>query len=203
MIEIPPLVLASASPRRRECLDMLGLRYTVHPARISEHERPGESAVEYVERLAQEKALTVAAQFPEALVLAGDTVVVVDNEILGKPEDSAEAKSMLIRLSGRSHTVASGVALAFPPDNVRSGVSTTEVVFRPFQAETASAYVATGEPLDKAGAYAIQGLGASLVSEIAGDYYTVVGLPVPLFFDLLRESGWEYSFGSLVGGERA
>ena len=203
MIEAPPLVLASASPRRRECLDMLGLRYTVHPPRIPENERPGESAVEYVERLAQEKALTVAAQFPEALVLAGDTVVVVDNEILGKPESSAEAERMLIRLSGRSHTVASGVALASPPDNVQSGVSTTEVVFRPFSPEIASAYVATGEPLDKAGAYAIQGLGASLVSEITGDYYTVVGLPVPLFFELLRESDWEYSFGSLVGGEQA
>ncbi len=200
MTDFPPLVLASASPRRRICLDMLGLQYTVHPAHISEHERPGESAVEHVERLAREKAVTVATRFPGAVVLGSDTVVVVDNEILGKPDGSAEAESMLMRLSGRSHTVASGLALALPGGNVRSGVSTTEVVFRPFRAETASAYVAAGESLDKAGAYAIQGLGAALVSEISGDYFTVVGLPVPLFLELLRENGWEYAFGSFVDG---
>lgn len=182
------------------CLDMLGLPYTVHPAHILEHERPGESAVEHVERLAREKAVTVAARFPEALVMGSDTVVVVDNVILGKPDGIAEAESMLMRLSGRSHTVASGLALALPGGTVRSGVSTTEVVFRPFRAETASAYVAAGESLDKAGAYAIQGLGAALVSEIRGDYFTVVGLPVPLLLELLRENGWEYSFGSFVDG---
>ena len=181
---------------------MLGLTYTVHPAHMEEHGRPGESAVEHVERLAREKAAAVAARFPEAVVLGSDTVVVVDDEILEKPAGDAEAERMLKRLSGRPHTVASGLALAFPPGRVRSGVSTTEVVFRPFGAETASAYVATGEPLDKAGAYAIQGLGASLVSEISGDYYTVVGLPVPLLLEFLREIGWEYSFGSFVGGKQ-
>lgn len=202
MTVFPQLVLASASPRRRECLDMLGLTYTVHPAHIEEHGRPGESAVEHVERLAREKAVAVAAHFPEAVVLGSDTVVVVDDDILEKPVGDAEAERMLKRLSGRSHTVASGLALAFPPGKVRSGVSTTEVVFRPFGAETASAYVATGEPLDKAGAYAVQGLGASLVSEISGDYYTVVGLPVPLLLEFLREMGWEYSFDSFVGGKQ-
>ncbi len=202
MTVFPPLVLASASPRRRECLDMLGLTYTVHPAHIEEHGWPGESAMEYVERLAREKAVAVAARFPEAVVLGSDTVVVLDGDILEKPAGDAEAERMLRRLSGRRHTVASGLALAFPPGKVRSGVSTTEVVFRPFGAETAGAYVATGEPLDKAGAYAIQGLGASLVSEISGDYYTVVGLPVPLLLEFLREMGWEYSFGSFVGGKQ-
>ena len=192
----PPLVLASASPRRSECLRMLGLSFTVHPAAVSEDVRPGESAGAHVERLARAKATAVASSCPDALVLGGDTVVTLDGEILGKPSGPGQAEAMLLRLTGRTHTVASGLALALPSGDVYSGVSTTEVTFRPFSPEFARAYVATGEPLDKAGAYGIQGLGAALVTEIRGDYFCVVGLPVALLVRLFEESGWEYAFPS-------
>lgn len=197
MNELPPLVLASASPRRSEYLRMLGFTFTVEPANVPEALLEDESPEEHVERLARDKAVAVSRIRPGAAVLGGDTVVVVDGDILGKPSGPEEAEDMLLRLAGRSHVVASGLALALPSGEVRSGVSKTEVVFRPFGADIAGAYVATGEPLDKAGAYGIQGQGAALVTEIRGDYYTVVGLPVPLLMKLLEESGWEYAFGHL------
>ena len=173
---------------------MLGLSFTVQPAEVSETVQPGESAEAHVERLARDKATAVASACPGAVVLGGDTVVTLGGEILGKPSGPEEAEAMLLRLAGRTHTVASGLALALPSGEVRSGVSTTEVTFRPFSPQFAHAYVATGEPLDKAGAYGIQGLGAALVTEIRGDYYSVVGLPVALLLKLLEESGWEYAF---------
>ncbi len=176
---------------------MLGLTFTVEPAHLLEEVLPDETPEEHVERLAREKALAVTRVRPEAAVLGGDTVVVLDDEILGKPTGPEDAEDMLLRLAGRSHTVASGLALALPSGEVLSGVATTEVLFRSFRPEVARAYVDTGEPLDKAGAYGIQGLGAALVSEIRGDYYTVVGLPISLLMSLLEECGWEYSFGSL------
>ena len=197
MSELPPLVLASASPRRSEYLRMLGLTFTVEPANVPESLLEDESPEEHVERLARDKALAVSRLRPEAAVLGGDTVVVVDGTILGKPSGPDEAEDMLLRLAGRSHVVASGLALALPSGEVRSGVSTTEVAFRPFGADVARAYVATGEPLDKAGAYGIQGLRAALVTEIRGDYYTVVGLPIPLLMRLLEESGRKHTFGPL------
>ncbi len=189
-------MLASASPRRSECLRMLGLSFTVQPAAVPETVQPEESAGAYVERLARAKAAAVASVCPDAVVLGGDTVVTLDGEILGKPSGPEEAEAMLLRLAGRTHTVASGLALAGPSGDVRSGISTTEVTFRPFSPEFAHAYVATGEPLDKAGAYGIQGLGAALVTEIQGDYFCVVGLPVALLLRLFEESGWEYAFAS-------
>ena len=192
----PPLVLASASPRRSECLQMLGLSFTVQPAEVRETVQPGESAESFVERLAREKATAVASMRPGEVVLGGDTVVALDGEILGKPSGPDEAEVMLLRLTGRTHKVASGLALVLPSGDIRSGVSTTEVTFRHFSPEVARAYVATGEPLDKAGAYGIQGLGAALVTEIRGDYYSVVGLPVALLLRLFEESGWEYTFAS-------
>ena len=173
---------------------MLGLSFTVQPAEVSETVQPGESAEAHVERLARDKATAVASMCPGAVVLGGDTVVTLGGEILGKPSRPEEAEAMLLRLAGRTHTVASGLALARPSGEVRSGVSTTEVTFRPFSPQFAHAYVATGEPLDKAGAYGIQGLGAALVTEIRGDYYSVVGLPVALLLKLFEESGWEYAF---------
>ena len=176
---------------------MLGLTFTVEPARIPEEALPQETPEEHVERLARVKAVAVSQTRPEAAVLGGDTVVVLDDEILGKPTGPGDAEHMLLRLAGRSHIVASGLALALPSGEVHSGVATTEVSFRSFRPEVARAYVATGEPLDKAGAYGIQGRGAALVSEIRGDYYTVVGLPISLLMNLLRECGWEYWFGSL------
>ena len=176
---------------------MLGLEFTIEPAHIPEEVLPGETPEEHVERLSCDKALVAARRRPEAAVLGGDTVVVVDGEILGKPTGPADAEAMLLRLQGRSHLVASGLALVLPSGEVQSGVATTEVTLRSFPPEIARAYVETGEPLDKAGAYGIQGLGAALVSEIRGDYYTVVGLPIPLLMDLMEQCGWEYSFGSL------
>ncbi len=192
----PPLVLASASPRRSDCLRMLGLSFTVHPSEVEETVRPEESAGAHVERLARDKATAVASSRPGAVVLGGDTVVTLDGEILGKPSGPEDARAMLLRLAGRTHSVASGLALALPSGEVLSGVSTTEVTFRPLSPEFVHAYVATGECLDKAGAYGIQGLGAALVTEIRGDYYSVVGLPVALLLRLLEESGWEYAFPS-------
>ena len=173
---------------------MLGLSFTVQPAEVSETVQPGESAEAHVERLARDKATAVASACPGAVVLGGDTVVTLGGEILGKPSGPEEAEAMLLRLAGRTHTVASGLALVRPSGDVRSGVSTTEVTFHPFSPEFAHAYVATGEPLDKAGAYGIQGLGAALVTEIRGDYYSVVGLPVALLLRLFEESDWRYNF---------
>jgi septum formation protein len=175
---------------------MLGLSFRVQPAAVPETVQAGESAEAHVERLARAKATAVASVCPDAVVLGGDTVVTLEGKILGKPSGPEEAEAMLLRLAGRTHTVASGVALALPSGDVRSGVSTTEVTFRDFSSEFAHAYVATGEPLDKAGAYGIQGLGAALVTEIRGDYYCVVGLPVALLLRLFEESGWEYAFAS-------
>ena len=175
---------------------MLGLSFTVEPAEVPETVQKDESAEAHVERLARDKAAAVASVYPAAVVLGGDTVVTLDGEILGKPSGPLEAEAMLLRLAGRTHTVASGLALALPSGDVRSGVSRTEVTFRRFSPEFVHAYVATGEPLDKAGAYGIQGLGAALVTEIRGDYYGVVGLPVALLLRLFEEGGWEYAFGS-------
>ena len=178
---------------------MLGLSFTVQPAEVPEAVQGDESAQAHVERLARDKAEAVAAARRGEVVLGGDTVVMLDDEILGKPSGPENAEAMLLRLAGRTHTVASGLALALPSGEVRSGVSTTEVTFRRFSREFARAYVATGEPLDKAGAYGIQGLGAALVTEIRGDYYGVVGLPVALLLRLFEESGWEYDFASSAG----
>jgi septum formation protein len=175
---------------------MLGLSFEVQAADVPETLEPAESAVAHVERLARDKALSVSSLRPGAAVLGGDTVVSLDQEILGKPSGPEQAEEMLLRLSGRTHLVASGLALVGPSGELRSTVSTTEVTFRRFSREVAQAYVGTGEPLDKAGSYGIQGLGAALVTEIRGDYYCVVGLPVAALLKLFDESGWEYSFPS-------
>lgn len=193
----PPLVLASASPRRAALLSRLGLEFEVRPADLPEEEAPGEGPEEHAERLAREKAARIRDERPDALVVGADTVVVLDGRILGKPADEAGAEAMLLALSGRSHDVVSGVALAAPGHGMSSAVSRTVVEFRAFGAREASLYAATGEPLDKAGAYGIQGLGASLVRRIEGDYYTVVGLPVGALLALLEDAGWRYAFGRL------
>lgn len=192
----PRLLLASASPRRADLLRRMGLEVEVRPADVDERYLPGESPAAHVERLARAKAEAVAREAPGALVVGGDTVVVHEGEVLGKPSDDEAAVRMLMSLAGRTHVVLSGIALA-APDGTRSRVGRADVRFRSFDAGFARAYVATGEPHDKAGAYGIQGLGAALVEEIHGDYYTVVGFPVGSFLDLLRDAGWRYLFGRL------
>jgi septum formation protein len=194
----PRLILASESPRRAELLARLGLAFEVAPSGIQEGGLDGESPPAHAERLSREKALKVRKEYAGAMVLAGDTVVVLDGAVLGKPADAEEAVAMLLSLSGRSHTVVSGLALAFPSGAVLSGALSTEVTFRPFHEPFARRYVETGEPMDKAGAYGIQGLGSALVESIQGDYHTVMGLALPLFLDLLREGGWQYRFGGIV-----
>jgi len=190
----PPLLLASASPRRRQLLDLIGVPHVVTPADIDETWRNGEAPAAHAERLAREKAATVAR--PDALVVGADTIVVIGGEILGKPRDAAEAKTMLRRLSGRDHEVFTAVAAAWRGKMV-SGTNRTAVHVRPLAEETIAAYVATGEPLDKAGAYGIQGYGAVLVERIEGDYFTVMGLGLGLLVDLLGPLGLEYRFASV------
>lgn len=195
----PHLILASASPRRAEILSRLGLAFQVVPSDHPEDVLEGEDPGDHAERLAREKVLDVREGYPEALVVAGDTVVVSAGRILGKPRTPGEAVEMLLSLAGKTHEVISGLALAFPDGSVRTGTLATEVTFRPFGEGLAKRYVDTGEPLDKAGAYGIQGLGGVLVREISGDYHTVVGFPLPLFLDLLEEGGWRYEFGRIHG----
>jgi septum formation protein len=192
------MVLASASPRRAELLRRMGFDFEVIPSNLPEDYLEGETPTAHAERLSVEKAKSVSASRPDSIVVAGDTVVVLGERVLGKPRDEDEAVTTLMGLSGRTHSVVSGLALAFPRGGVRSGVLTTEVTFRAFSEAFARKYVETGEPMDKAGAYGIQGLGGALVDRIHGDYHTVVGLPLPLFLDLLQDGGWRYHFGELV-----
>ena len=195
----PPLVLASGSPRRTALLERWGIPHSVDPARIPEDVLPGETPQLHVERLAREKAEAVAHRHPGSLVLAGDTVVVLDDEILGKPRDAAHAGAMLRRLAGRGHVVLTGLALAGPgPGVVRSRWDAARVLFRALDDTDVESYVATGEPLDKAGAYGIQGAGGTLVSRVEGDYHTVVGLPASGLLALLDDAGWRPAFGGLA-----
>lgn len=193
----PPLVLASQSPRRAELLRTLNLTFDVAPADIDEAYRPGETPSAHAERLAREKALTVARRRPDALVVGSDTVVVIDGAVLGKPGDSADAVAMLMRLQGREHSVETGVAVAYAGDRAVSAIESVRVVFRAFDEQTAADYVATGEPMDKAGAYGIQGFGRTLVDRIDGDFFAVMGLPVVRMLGLLEELGWRYRFDGL------
>jgi septum formation protein len=193
------LVLASASPRRQELLRNAGVRFVVQPTNIPEVPQPGEAPRAFAERMAREKALTVFRRRPNDFVLGADTIVVVDGEILGKPRDSADAVRMLRGLSGRTHQVLTGVCLVSPRlrteaqqpeagfEDVRS--ETTLVTMDPLGDDDIHSYVSTGEPRDKAGAYAIQGRASRWVSRIEGDYFNVVGLPVSLVYKMLREHG--------------
>ena len=193
----PPLTLASASPRRAHLLSMLGLSFDIEASRVTEEGLPGETPRARVERLAREKASDVHARRPGSLVIAGDTLVILDGEALGKPCAPGDARRMLERLSGRAHEVATALALATPGGVVHSGTTRTRVAFRELEPDEIAAYVATGEPMDKAGAYGIQEFGASLVTGVEGDYFAVVGLPVPLLLRLLEAAGWRYLFGHL------
>jgi septum formation protein len=177
------------------------LEHAVEAADVPEGFLPGEDPASHVERLAREKAVAVTRRHPGALVLAGDTVVVRDGEIMGKPRDAAEAVGMLVTLAGREHRVVTGLALVSPGGAVHSRVEWATVRFRPLTRDEAREYVATGEPMDKAGSYGIQGRGAALVTSVEGDYYTVVGLPVSGLVTLLRVSGWRYAFGRIAASD--
>ena len=191
-------VLASGSPRRREILYLLGLEHEVRPPGVDERLRPGEAPGVQARRLAVEKASSAAADGDD-LILAADTLVVLGEEILGKPIDEADAVRMLVKLQGRKHEVHTGLALRLG-DQIESDVAVTRVWFRSLDASECEEYVASGEPLDKAGAYGIQGLGAVLVQRIEGEYFNVMGLPVQLLLSLLARFGLRYAYGSLEEG---
>jgi septum formation protein len=191
------VILASQSPRRRELLALVGIAHEVRPADIVEDVLPGEQPVPHCERLAREKAHTLALGAPEALVIGSDTIVVIDGAILGKPRDRADAIDMLERLAGREHTVYTAVAVAHGGET-RSSVEAVTVRFHPLTRRQIEAYVDTGEPLDKAGAYGIQGYGATLVERIDGDYFAVMGLPLGRLVALVRQLGFGYLFGPIT-----
>jgi nucleoside triphosphate pyrophosphatase len=190
MASTPTLVLASSSPRRASYLRELGFSFRRVSPDVDETLRRGEPARSYVRRLALEKTRKVAAGRPRDWVVGADTTVVVNGAILGKPADPDDARRMLRRLSGRSHRVVSGIALARLEDGFyRAAVATTRVVFRALDREDIAWYVATGEPMDKAGAYGIQGKGGLLVERIEGSFSNVVGFPVEKFFELWKSAG--------------
>lgn len=195
------VILASQSPRRRELLTQIGIVHEVRPADIDETVWPDEAPVPHSERLAREKAHALALLHPDAVVIGSDTIVVIDGAILGKPANAADAVDMLLRLSGREHTVYTSVAVAHEGRTL-SSVEAVQVTFRPLDRALAEAYVATGEPMDKAGAYGIQGFGATLVEKISGDYFAVMGLPLGRLVGLIRELGYEYAFGPVYGQHR-
>jgi septum formation protein len=186
---MPSIILASASPRRAELLQQIGLKFSVRPADIDETAEVDETPQHYVERLAREKALAVAKSAPQCLVLGSDTSVVLDGRILGKPTDAADARETLARLSGATHQVMTAVALA-NDGQCQSVLVTTEVCFRDLSSEEIDAYVASGEPMDKAGSYGIQGLGGIFVNELRGSYSAVVGLPLQETAALLAGAGY-------------
>jgi|SRR5450755_1401724 septum formation protein len=189
------LVLASASPRRQELLRNAGIAFEVQPADIPEDPQPGESAKACAERLAREKALAVARLRPQDIVLGADTVVTIDGQILGKPSDAADAARMLRMLSGREHLVITGVCLVAGGQSSVASESTTVTVSEISENEIAD-YVASGEPMDKAGAYAIQGIASRWIPRIEGDYSNVVGLPVALVWRMLRKVSTQYPVSS-------
>jgi nucleoside triphosphate pyrophosphatase len=186
------LVLASASPRRQELLRNAGIKFEVQPANINEEPHPGESPRDCAERLAREKALAVFQNQPQNFVLGADTIVVVDDMALGKPADTSDAARMLRLLSGRTHSVITGICLVSPvarDRESRTASETTLVTMSRISDDEIRDYVATGEPMDKAGAYAIQGQASRWILRIEGDYGNVVGLPVSRVYAMLREQG--------------
>jgi septum formation protein len=186
----PVLILASSSPRRQELLREAGIPFEVHPAHLNEEQNPGEPPMEYARRLSREKAQAVSASHPKQFVLGADTIVVVGDEVLGKPRDVADAERMLRLLSGREHEVTTAVSLIMPAGKTETRSTTTTVCFRNLNEDEIRQYVAGGEPMDKAGAYAIQGGASRWTNRIEGEYSNVVGLPLSLVTEMLRASGF-------------
>jgi len=198
----PPVILASQSPRRRELLTLVGIAHEVRPADVDESYLPGEVPREHAERLARLKAQTIdVSENPDAAVIGSDTIVVVDGDVLGKPRDRAHAAQMLVRLSGRSHVVMTGVAVRWR-DQLLSGVEEVGVTFRALSDDEIERYIDTREPMDKAGAYGIQGYGATIVERVDGDYFAVMGLALNRLVGLCRALGLRYEFGPLEAEPR-
>lgn len=197
---VPPLVLASSSPRRKQILETIGFQFEVvaPPPGVERPWRLGQDPVAFAEHTACAKRDQVAATRPDALIIAADTVVILEGVVLEKPVDADDAFAMLDRLAGRDHAVCTGVAVVTPSGESVSGVEMTQVEFRDLDGAEIADYVATGEPLDKAGAYGIQGFGAALVRRVNGCYFNVMGLPVARLLDLLEEAGWEYRAPGLL-----
>jgi septum formation protein len=195
------VVLASGSPRRRELLKLVGIEHEVRPSNIDETMRPGETPRGHAERLAREKASAVADADATTITIAADTIVVVDGEVLGKPADAGVAARMLRMLSGRQHTVLTAVAVSRGSE-LRSSVEEVVVRFRDLDDGEIQRYIATGEPMDKAGAYGIQGFGATIVERVEGDYFAVMGLPLVRLVAILEEVGIRYEFGRLEAAVR-
>ena len=192
MISVMRLILASSSPRRRELLQRAGFQFDAQPSHIEEIPLRGEKAEEFARRIARDKALAVAASADAgALVLGADTVVASNGEILGKPASPADAERMLRMLSGITHRVMTGVCVVRAPRTVEAWThETTFVTFRKLDPEEITSYVASGEPFDKAGGYAIQGLASRFISRIEGCYFNVVGLPIPLVYEIVKSISW-------------
>lgn len=191
------VLLASASPRRRDLLDLIGIVHKVRPANIDETMRPRETPRRYAERLAREKASAIATRDPDLITIGADTVVVINRKVLGKPADATDAARMLRMLSGREHTVITAVAVS-RGRKLRSAIEEVRVKFRRLRDDEIDAYIAMGEPMDKAGAYGIQGYGATIVERIEGDYFAVMGLPLVRLVGLMRDVGVRYQFGKLA-----
>ncbi len=190
MINLPKLILASASPRRREILTAVGWDFEQHSADIDETELPDESPADYVQRLAKEKAVAVAADYRNALVLGADTIVVIENQIIGKPKDFDDARRMLQMLSVNWHEVLTGIALVKVTNGnfeTKVDLQKTRVKFVELSDEEIEFLIEKGEPFDKAGAYAVQAQAALFIEKIEGDYWNIVGLPVNLVYNLLKE----------------
>jgi septum formation protein len=188
----PRVILASQSPRRRELLTLIGMTHEVRPADIDETYSAGEAPAAHAERLAREKV--TAIKEPDAVVIGSDTIVVIDGDVLGKPVDESDAKRMLTRLSGRAHVVMTAVAVAWQ-GRIESAVESVNVEFHQLTATEIERYVATREPMDKAGAYGIQGYGATIVRRVDGDYFAVMGLPLQLMVRVMARLGLRYAFG--------
>jgi len=186
-LDLEKVMLASGSPRRREIMTAVGWPFEVRTPDVDESVRPGEDPVDYVQRLAQEKALAVTEQIETGLVLAADTTVVIEREILGKPEDDEDAKRMLRLLSGKWHEVLTGVSLVRVNGPTVTSFERTRVRFAAMTEQEIDWYVSLGEPLGKAGAYGIQGPAALFIEEIEGDYLNIVGLPVRLVYELWQK----------------
>jgi septum formation protein len=184
--DLPRLLLASASPRRAELLRAAGISFDIQPANADESVHPGEQPAAYVQRVAEAKARVVLPRAGARVVLAADTTVVVDGDIFGKPQNGQDAVRMLRALRGRRHEVMTGVTLAAAA-RVMTRVETTAVEFAPLSEDEIDWYVASGEPADRAGAYAVQGLASRFVTRVEGSYSNVVGLPVSLVYDMLKE----------------